>query len=93
MGPSGSHADFTLLPDYEYVFLVGLQKILNKIIILGDRAKMNKLVQMAWTFSNDRFVNLCCCCCSGLSLSVITCNTCYYMASSVSGQDESNPGL
>ena len=27
-------------------------------LILGDRAKINKLVQMAWTFSNDRFVSL-----------------------------------
>ena len=33
--------------------------------ITGDRAKMNKLVQMAWTFSNDRFV---CCCCLSLSI-------------------------
>ena len=28
----------------------------NHLILPGDRAKMNKLVQMAWTFLNDRFV-------------------------------------
>ena len=59
LGPSGSHANFNFLHDYEYIFLVGLQKVLNIVInIAGDRAKMNKLVQMAWTFSNDRFVCL-----------------------------------
>lgn len=28
----------------------------NHLILPGDRAKINKLVQMAWTFLNDRFV-------------------------------------
>ena len=28
----------------------------NLLILPGDRAKINKLVQMAWTFLNDRFV-------------------------------------
>ena len=28
----------------------------NHLIFPGDRAKINKLVQMAWTFLNDRFV-------------------------------------
>ena len=32
--------------------------IIIYFLILGDRAKINKLVQMAWTFSNDRFVSL-----------------------------------
>ena len=32
----------------------------NHLILPGDRAKINKLVQMAWTFLNDRFVFLTC---------------------------------
>ena len=50
-----------------WVHIIGglIEDIKYNCNITGDRAKMNKLVQMAWTFSNDRFV---CCCCLSLSI-------------------------